>query len=84
MIKVTLYTKEDCCLCLEAKNTLKSLQKRYQFMLEEIDITSRSDLYENLREEIPVIFINDRKSFKYRVDPQQFVKKLKQASLNAH
>lgn len=84
MIKVTLYTKEDCCLCLEAKNTLKNLQKRYQFILEEIDITSRSDLYENLKEEIPVIFINDRKSFKYRVDPQQFVKKLKQASLNAH
>ncbi len=80
MVIVTLYSKEDCCLCLDAKAIIRTLQKDFPFVLEEVDITSRPDLYEKFKEEIPVVFINERKAFKYRVDPQQFIKKWRLAS----
>jgi len=76
MIAVTLYTKEDCHLCHEAKAVLVSVQTLKPFVLREVDITSDPALFAQFTEEIPVIFINGRKAFKYRVDRNALITRL--------
>lgn len=65
---VEIYSKADCCLCEEAKAVLERVRRQIPFDLREVDITGDPALYERFREEIPVVFVNGRKAFKYRVD----------------
>ena len=76
---VEILSKPDCHLCHEAKALLQALQASHSFALQEVDITTAADLLERYREEIPVVFINGRKAFKYRVEPKQFVRALRRA-----
>lgn len=73
---VEIFTKDDCCLCEEAKDVLKGLQRVSPFELKEVDITRDEKLFERYKEEIPVVFINGRKAFKYRVDPDDMLRRL--------
>ena len=66
--RITLYTKEDCELCHEAKATLLPMQGELGFVLDEIDITTDPALYDTFCVEIPVGYLDGRKLFKYRVD----------------
>jgi len=68
MIRVEIYGKRDCCLCDEAKATLLRVQREVPFDLREIDIESTAALYETYKERIPLVFINGRPAFKFRVD----------------
>ncbi len=76
---VELYSKPDCHLCTEAKALLRRLQSTHPFTLREINIATDEALLERYGEEIPVVFINGRKAFKYRIDPRQFVRRLQRA-----
>ena len=76
---VELFSRPGCHLCEEAKTLLQELQAKHSFLLCEVDISTRADLLERYGEEIPVVFINGRKAFKYRVDPRQFVRGLRRA-----
>lgn len=76
---VEILGKPDCHLCHEAKALLQALRASYSFSLREVDITTRADLLARHQEEIPVVFINGRKAFKYRVDPKQFIRALHRA-----
>ena len=76
---VELFTKPDCHLCEDAKALLKALQTHYAFVLRETNIAEHKELLAQYGEEIPVGFIDGRKAFKYRLDPQQFVRRLQRA-----
>ena len=76
MAKVTLYTRAGCCLCDEAKHALADARKRAAFELEEIDIDRFPEWRALYHEEVPVIAIDGRKAFKYRVDVDEFLKRL--------
>ena len=76
---VELYGKPDCHLCDEAKALLKQLQSQYPFTLHEINISQHACLAAQYAEQIPVAFINGRKAFKYRIDPQQFIRRLRRS-----
>ena len=76
---VEILSKPDCHLCHEAKALLQALQADHPFSLHELNVTTRADLLERYGEEIPVVFINGRKAFKYHVDPKQFVRALRRA-----
>jgi glutaredoxin len=80
---VELLSKPDCHLCEEVKVLLRRLQTVYAFTLHEINIAEQEMLLAQYGEEIPVVFINGRKAFKYRVDPQQFVRRLQRAQRHA-
>ncbi|OGW15085.1 MAG: hypothetical protein A3G93_02650 [Nitrospinae bacterium RIFCSPLOWO2_12_FULL_45_22] len=58
MITVKIYPKEGCHLCEEARRTFLAVQKDFLFKLEEVDITSDKVIYEEFKEKIPVIFID--------------------------
>lgn len=75
-IKVEIYSKQDCHLCDDAKAILKKYQSRYAFDLVEIDITKDERLFSEFKEQIPVIFIDGKKLFKYRIDEVKLIKKL--------
>jgi glutaredoxin len=76
MIEVVVYSKPGCCLCEEVKAKLQRLRKTHQFELREVDILQDPQAYEQFKEQIPVVFINGRKAFKYRLDEKEFIKKL--------
>jgi len=76
MPKVTLYTRAGCCLCDEAKGVLRAARARAEFDLEEIDIDRQAQWRELYNEEVPVIAIDGRKAFKYRLSLDEFLKRL--------
>ena len=75
--EVTLYTRKGCHLCETAKENLLRARRQANFDLHEIDIDGDPDLLALYNEEVPVITINGKKAFKYHVDEQSFLKKLK-------
>ncbi len=76
-ILVTIYSKPDCCLCDEAKSTIVNSPCYGQIELEEINIETDTSLFARFQYEIPVIFINGHKAFKYRLTAQQFCARLR-------
>jgi glutaredoxin len=74
--QVTLYTRTGCCLCDEAKQVIATARRRADFDYAEIDIDADPELVRLYNEEVPVITINRRKAFKYKVDMNEFLKKL--------
>jgi hypothetical protein len=75
-IVIEIYSKPNCHLCDEAKLTILQMKTLFELDIRIIDITEYPDVHEKYKSEIPVIYINGRKSFKYRVAPDQLFKRL--------
>jgi glutaredoxin len=75
-VKVTLYTRAGCCLCDQAKQVLADARARVAFECEEIDIDRHTEWLALYNDEVPVIAIDGRKAFKYRVGMDELLKKL--------
>ena len=75
--EVVLYTRAGCHLCAEAKQQLRELRRKAAFALREVDIDQDPELRQRYNDEVPVIFIHGRKAFKYRIDPSQFLERLR-------
>jgi glutaredoxin len=73
---VTLYTRAGCHLCDDAKQVILAARSRAEFDYEERDIDADPELLRLYNEEVPVIAIHGRKAFKYRLDMNEFLKKL--------
>lgn len=76
MAEVVLYSKPGCCLCEEMKRQLERLSRSHPFRLSEVNILEDRVAFEKFKEEIPVVFINGRKAFKYRLDEREFVRRI--------
>jgi glutaredoxin len=74
--EVILYTRKGCHLCEIVKESLVKLQKRGGFTWREVDVDSNPQTRQKYNDEVPVVFINGRKAFKYRMDEQDFLRKL--------
>jgi glutaredoxin len=75
--RVTLYTRRGCCLCDTAKGELQKARRRVEFDLEEIDIDQDPQLRALYSDEVPVVAINGKKAFKYHIEEQTFLKRLR-------
>ena len=73
---VTLFTRAGCHLCEDAKRLIDAARVRAEFDYEERDIDADSELLRLYNEEVPVIAIDGRKAFKYRLDMNEFLKRL--------
>jgi len=74
--EVVVYSRRGCHLCEIVKESLTKLHKRGGFNWREVDVDTDADLRRLYNDEVPVVFINGRKAFKYRMDEQEFLKKL--------
>ena len=74
---LVIYTRKDCCLCDEMKNVIREVAAHTALALEEIDVDGSLETREKYGSEVPVLFINGRKAFKYRVSRWELEKKLK-------
>ena len=76
MHDVVVYSRKGCHLCDVVKETLLQLHGQADFHWREIDIDTDSDLRQKYNDEVPVVFINGKKAFKYHMDPRQFLRVL--------
>jgi len=74
--EVILYTRQGCHLCEVVKESLVRLGRRAQFQLVEVDIDADPDLRQRFNDEVPVVFIQGRKAFKYQMDEAEFLRTL--------
>ena len=73
---LTLYTREGCHLCEDMQAIVAPLARQYGCALEYVDIAGTAALEARFGEEIPVLFIDGRKAFKYRVTERELRKQL--------
>ncbi len=74
--QVVVYSRKGCHLCEIVKETLIKLQRRGGFTWSEVDVDSDDELSRQFTDEVPVVFIDGRKAFKYRMDEREFLRKL--------
>lgn len=70
MIRVTLYSRDGCGLCDEARHLLYQLDQRVALLVREIDIESDAALEKAYFDKIPVIEIGDARLFA-PIEPQE-------------
>lgn len=76
MHDVVVYSRHECHLCDVVKETLTRIQPEADFQWREVDIDSDPELRQKYNDEIPVVFIDGRKAFKYHMDAHQFLRSL--------
>lgn len=79
MTRVVLYGKADCHLCDEMKAVAEEVRREIPFALAIVDITHDPALAAAYGTEIPVLVIDGRKAFKYRVDADALRRRLEDA-----
>ncbi|HUB28534.1 MAG TPA: glutaredoxin family protein [Terracidiphilus sp.] len=76
MHEVVVYSRKGCHLCDVVKETLSQLEGDADFEWHEVDIDGDPELRVKYNDEVPVVFVDGRKSFKYRMDGRQFLRAL--------
>ena len=76
MHDVVVYSRKECHLCEVVKETLAQLQGEASFQWREVDIDADPELRRKYNEEVPVVFIDGSKAFKYHMDGRQFLRAL--------
>jgi glutaredoxin len=67
-LPIVIYSRKECHLCDEAKAAVAPIAKSRGLAVEVIDIDRDPSLVAQFGLEVPVVFVNGRKAFKYRVD----------------
>ncbi len=73
---VVVYSRKGCHLCEVVKESLSKLSRRGGFTWSEIDVDANPELRRQYNDEVPVVFIDGRKAFKYHMDEREFMRKL--------
>jgi glutaredoxin len=76
MRSVVVYSRKGCHLCEVVKESLDKLSRRGGFTWSEIDVDTSPELRRQFNDEVPVVFIDGRKAFKYHMDEREFMRKL--------
>jgi hypothetical protein len=74
--RVILYKKPGCHLCDHAKAAILAVKRQVDFEFQEVDIGLDDELSDLYKFDIPVVEIDGRRAFKYRVDPEALKEKL--------
>ncbi len=80
---IEVYAREGCCLCKEAMGVIGKVRNDIPFQFKEIDIASSEELLRMYNDNVPTVFINGKKAFKYRVDEDEFRKKVRKEIIKA-
>jgi glutaredoxin len=74
--EVVVYSRKGCHLCEIVKETLVKLERRGGFSWREVDVEADDGLRRQYTDELPVVFINGHKAFRYRMDEREFLRRL--------
>jgi glutaredoxin len=74
--QVLLYTRKGCHLCEIVKESLLKLHRHGGFQWQEVDVDADDKLRREFNDQVPVVFIDGRKAFKYRMDEREFLRRL--------
>ncbi len=77
MHNVVVYSRKGCHLCDVVKETLAQIQGEADFEWREVDIDADAQLRQEYNDQVPVVFIDGRKAFKYRMEGREFLRVLK-------
>ncbi|MGM0446621.1 MAG: glutaredoxin family protein [Methanobacteriota archaeon] len=78
-VPVTLYTREDCSLCVVARETIESVAADLDGVtvaLDEVDVDTDPELAAEYGERVPYVFVDGTPAFKYEVDERELRLKL--------
>lgn len=76
MHDVLVYSRKGCHLCDVVKETLMQVQDKADFQWREVDIDTDPELQRQYNDEVPVVFVDGRKAFKYHMDGRDFLRTL--------
>lgn len=76
--EITLYTREGCHLCEEARNHILPLVSEFKAKLREVDIDDDPILHDMYTNDVPVIFLGSKMVAQHRLDPGQLRRQLQQ------
>jgi hypothetical protein len=75
--RVVVLSRADCCLCDEALEAVEAARREEPFALEVVDVDSDPVLAAEYGHEVPVVLVDGRKAFKYRVTREQMLRRLR-------
>ena len=75
-VKLTLYSRADCCLCEEMKEVIRQVAVKTPLEVVEVDVDSSAELKAEYGDQVPVLFIDGRKAFKYKVTAKELEKRV--------
>lgn len=78
-LRLLLYGRHECGLCNEMREAIDRLAGEFSFVVEHVDVSGDPDLEARFGQEVPVLFIEGRKAFKYRLTLPELREKLLKA-----
>ena len=76
MHEVIVYSRPGCHLCDVVKETLARAAKMADFQWREVNIDTDPELQRLYNDQVPVVFIDGRKTFKHRMEEREFLRAL--------
>ena len=75
--RVVVYSRKDCCLCDDALAEIERARRQRPFALEVVDVDRDPELTTRYGHEVPVVEIDGRKAFKFRLTAEQLLRRLR-------
>jgi glutaredoxin len=78
-VPVTLYTREDCSLCVVARETIESVAADLDGVavaLDVVDVDTDPDLADEYGERVPYVLVDGNPAFKYEIEERDLRLKL--------
>jgi hypothetical protein len=79
-IRLTLITRRDCHLCEEMAAIIVQVAPSYDAVVETQDVDADAELRALYSDQVPVLLIDGRKAFKYRLTAAELHRRLRAAS----
>ena len=76
---VVVYSRADCCLCDEALAEIERARLASAFRLRVVDVDTDPELAARYGHEVPVVEVDGRKAFKFRLSAEQLLRRLRRA-----
>jgi len=73
---VVVYSRHDCCLCDEALAEIDKARAELEFDVRVVDVDGDPALVARYGHEVPVVEVDGRKAFKFRVTSRELVRLL--------
>jgi glutaredoxin len=78
--EITLYTREGCHLCEEAKSRILPLATEFRATLREVDIDDDPVLHDRYTNDVPVIFLGSQFVAQHRLDAAELRRRLQESN----